>query len=155
MVDGATGKTDVVVAEVKGGESNKPNSVWCGSRAKDVGRYIARFVGLHTEAEIPAVGDALAGAFRFEDERCRFRYILFAAAANDHYQQKGVSYITFEEAISFIVEVRGQCWIDANIGVASCHHQWDRLLIDVFAIANKLGESVAQRAQEIQLMLAT
>ena len=154
LIDGAIGKIDVVVAEVKSGSSNKPNSVWRGLHSKDVGSYIARFVGLHSETDIQAVGDALATTFKFEDQRCRFRYILFATNANAHYQQRGVSYITFEQAISFIVEVRGQCWIDANIGVASCHHQWDDLLVDIFDAANNTELSATERVQQIQSMLA-
>lgn len=155
LVDGASGRIDVVVAEVKSGNDSKPNHVWRGSRANEVASYIARFVGLHNEAEVQAVGDALETTFRFEDERCRFRYIMFSGEPNPHYQRKGVSYITFEEAISFIVEVRGQCWIDANIGVASSHHQWDDLLVQVFAVANKTEKVVAERVLEIQSMLAT
>jgi hypothetical protein len=155
LVNGANGKTDVVVVEVKSGNDNKPNRVWRGAEAKQTACYIARFVGLHGEAEIQPVGDALAMAFRFEDEWCRFRYIVFADEPNAHYQQKGVSYITFEQAIAFIVQVRGQCWIDSNIGVASSHHQWDDLLVDIFAVANKIQESETERIQEIKLMLVT
>lgn len=155
LIDGANGKADVVVAEVKSGNDNKPNRPWLGSNAKEVGTYIARFVGLHRDDEVQTVGGTLATACRFEDERCRFRYIIFAIQPNAHYQQQGVSYITFEQAISFIVEVRGQCWMDKNIGVASSHHQRDDLLIEVFAIANRIEQHAAERVLEIQSMLAT
>lgn len=155
LVDGANGRTDIVIAEVKSGANNRPNSVWSGSSAKEVARYIVRFVGLHTEVEIPAVGDAVATGFRYEDWRCRFRYILFADDLNPHYQGKGVSYITFEQAIEFIVSIRGQCWIEKNIGVASAHHQWDDLLTEVFRIANNTQVPREDRVRSIRSMLAT
>ncbi|MFQ5852194.1 MAG: hypothetical protein ACE5JU_16625 [Candidatus Binatia bacterium] len=155
LIDGANGRTDVVIAEVKSGNDNRPNRVWLGPRRKDVGCYIARFVGLHREPEIEAIGDAVANRFRYDDQRSRFRYIVFATEPNPYYQGEGISYITFEQAIQFIVEVRGQCWIDENIGVASCHHQWDDLLIDLFAIANREELSIGERVRDIKSMLAT
>lgn len=140
---------------MKSGNDNRPNRVWLGPDAEKTACYIARFVGLQNESEIGPIGKALPTVFRFEDDRCRFRYMIFAADPNQHYAKKGVSYITFDEAISFIVQVRGHCWIQSNIGVASTHHQWDELLVDIFAIANKTTESEGQRVQEIRSMLAT
>lgn len=155
LIDGPDGKIDVVVAEVKSGKDNRPNPVWRGANAKRAACYIARFVGLHGDDETHVVGDALATTFRYENDRSRFRYIVFAVGPNAHYQKKGVSYITFEQAISFIVQVRGQSWIDSNIGVASSHHQWDELLVDILSVANKLKEPEQDRIQEIKSMLAT
>jgi hypothetical protein len=154
LIAGANEKIEVVIAEVKSGNDNKPNRVWRGAEAKQTACYIARFVGLHVESELQPVGDALATAFRFEDERCRFRYVVFAINSNSHYRKKGVSYITFDQAISFIVHVRGQCWVDSNIGVASAHHQWDELLVNIFAIANKTEQSEEQRIDKIKSLLA-
>jgi hypothetical protein len=42
----------------------------------------------------------------------------------------------------------------AGIGVAS-HNQWDELLIQLSAIANKLELPINQRVDEIRSMLAT
>ncbi len=155
LVSGASGKFDVVVAEVKSGKGNTPNPIWHGPGAAEAAAYIARFVGLHSrENEVRAVGNALAAKFRFEDDRSRFRYIMFSRAPNSHYQKKGMSVITFEQAISFIVEVRGECWVRADIGVASSHHQWDELLVEIFEIANEHGKSVATRVRDIQSLLA-
>jgi hypothetical protein len=154
LVDGVTGKIDVVVAEAKSGNSDKPNAVWAGPNARVAAGYIARFVGLHRENELDAVAAAIASRFSFEDERCWFRYVLFADQSNRHYKEKGVSYITYRQAIEFIVSVRGQCWIESNIGVASVHSQWDDLLIDIFRVANKMQDAVESRVLEITAMLA-
>lgn len=155
LVDGANGKVDVVVAEAKSGNSDTPNAIWVGPNARLAASYIARFVGLHRENELDAVADGIASRFSFEDERCRLRYILFSDQPNGHYQAKGVSYITYQQALEFIVSIRGECWIESNIGVASVHNQWDALLIDVFKVANKTQESVDSRVREIRTMLAT
>lgn len=156
LIDGAPEKFDIVIAEVKSGNDNRPNRVWRGGRGREVGSYIARFVGLHSsDAEVGVIGDALATSFRFEDERCRFRFITFSSEPNLYYRERGMSCITFEEAISFIVDVRGQCWIDASIGVASSHQQWDKLLVDIFAVANRTDEPFADRVRVIESLLAT
>jgi hypothetical protein len=155
LVDGADRKADVVIVEVKSGNDSTPNRVWKAPQPDPAISYLVRFIGLHAEAEIGPVAHALASTFRFEDDRCRIRYVMFSREANAHYQQRGVTYITFDEAISFIVEVRGQSWFSAGIGVASLHNQWDELLIQVFAIANQLEMPVSERVDEIRSMLAT
>jgi hypothetical protein len=154
LVDGASGMTDVVVAEAKSGNEDRPNKVWLGPHAEHVARYIARFVGLHEESALQSVGHSLGTAFRFTDERSRFRYVLFAESPNTYYAGRGVSYITYEQAIHFIVEVRGPCWIESQIGVVSAHHQWDDLLVAIFKVANRTNESVDTRVQEIKSMLS-
>ena len=152
---GAHGKTDVVIAEVKSGDDSTPNRVWKSQQPHPAISYLVRFIGLHTEEQLGPVAHALASTFRFEDDHCRIRYVMFSREANTHHQQRGVTYITFDQAFSFIVEVRGQSWFNAGIGVASLHHQWDELLIQLFAIANKLELSVNERVDEIRSMLAT
>ncbi len=155
LVNDAVGKPDIVVAEVKSGNENRPNRVWREMAANPSISYIVRFVGLQREDEIPQVAQALATGFRFEDCNCRFRYIVFAKEPNEHYQSRGVTYITFREVITFIVTVRGQSWIEENIGVASIHDQWDDILTTMFAIANRTDCSVQKRVEEIETFLAT
>jgi len=155
LVDGVVGKTDVVIAEVKSGNDTTPNRVWKAPQPDPAISYLVRFIGLHAEADIAPVAHALASTFRFEDDRLRIRYFVFARDVNAHYQQRGVTYMTFDQAIRFIVEVRGQSWFNAGIGVASAHSQWDELLIQLFAIANKQTVSIDQRVDEIRVMLAT
>ena len=154
LVAGSDQKTDVVVAEVKSGNGNKPNAAWKKMGASHPAiPYIVRFVGLHDESEISDVAKALASDFHFEDDRCRLRYIVFARKCNKDYASKGVTYITFRDVIRFLVEVRGQSWIECNLGVASCHTQWDEVLKEVFSIANDRA-SVDERIERIESYLA-
>jgi hypothetical protein len=155
LTDGSAGKTDVVIAEVKSSNENKPNKAWRAGVPDPSISYVVRFVGLHAEPELAQVAKALSTTFRFENDHCRYRYAVFSKEPNEHYAAKGVTYITFREAIEFIVRERGQCWVEANIGVASLHHQWDDMLIEIFHIANSYERSVEQRADDIETFLAT
>jgi hypothetical protein len=80
---------------------------------------------------------------------------VFANEPNDHYASKGVTYITYPDAVRFIVEIRGQSWIEAGIGVASVHQQWDEMLIDMFRMANAHDRTIDKRVNDIQSFLAT
>ncbi len=156
LVDGAKGRIDAVIAEVKSGNDNKPNRVWRDPvEARKVATYIARFVGLHDGPDLERVGNTLSTTFRLEDDKCRFRYVVFSNDPNEHYEGKGVTYITFNHVIAFIVKVRGESWIKTNIGVASAHGQWGDLLAQVFAIANKTEDSQEKRVSEIKTFLAS
>ena len=155
LVSGAGDRMDIVLAEVKSRKNNKPNGVWLTGTPDPSIIYMVRFIGCHDDAQVPRVAQALATAYRFEDARSRYRYIVFSAEPNEHYLSKGVEYITFRQAIDFIVTIRGQCWIEANIGVASCHHQWDDLLKDILGIANDHSRTIEDRADEIEAFLAT
>jgi hypothetical protein len=124
-------------------------------QADPVISYVVRFIGAHSEPEVAAVAQALATTFRFEDARTRYRHVLFSNERNDYYASKGVSYITYQEAARFIVEVRGNSWIDAGIGVKSVHQQWDEMLIEVFKIANVHERSVEQRVADLLSFLVT
>jgi len=155
LTDGSQGKMDVVIAEAKSGNENRPNKAWRAGAPDPSISYVVRFVGLHAEGELRSVAQALATAFRFEDDRCRYRYVVFSKEPNEHYASRGVKYITFREAIDFIVGVRGQCWVEKNIGVASLHHQWDDMLIEIFRIANNHERTVEQRADDVETFLAT
>lgn len=147
-------KTDVVIAEVKSGKDNTPNRVWKKGDSDRTIAYVVRFVGLHDECEINDVADALASTFRFEDDCCRLRYMIFAHEINKYYEQKGVTYIPFRCVIRFLVTVRGQSWIDCDLGVASVHTQWDEVLDEVFSIANEHTLLVDQRIKCIESYLA-
>jgi hypothetical protein len=125
LTEGAGGRFDVVIAEAKSGNENRPNPVWRAGTPDPAISYIVRFIGVHPDGEVQDVAKSLATTFRFEDPRSRYRYVLFSNRPNDHYASKGVTYITYRDAARFIVEVRGQSWIEAAIGVASVHQQWD------------------------------
>lgn len=155
LTDGSEGKMDLVIAEAKSGNENRPNKVWRAGTPDPSISYVVRFMGLHAKGELRHVAQALATAFRFEDDRCRYRYVVFSKEPNEHYASRGVTYITFREAINFIVGVRGQCWVETNVGVASLHHQWDDMLTEIFRIANNHELTVEQRADDIEAFLAT
>jgi hypothetical protein len=155
LVAGSYGKTDVVIAEVKSGKGNKPNAAWKNGGSSHVIQYLVRFVGIHEEHEIRGVAKALASGFRFENHRCRLRYIVFAPETNEHYMSKGVTYIKFRDVISFLVRVRGMSWIDCNLGVASYHSQWDEVLNEVFSIANNHALPADERVECIESYLAS
>ena len=72
-----------------------------------------------------------------------------------YYSSKGVIYITYREAIQFIVDVRGNSWIEAGIGVTSVHQQWDEMLVEMFRIANAHDRDAGQRVSDLGSYLAT
>ena len=125
LVGGATGKVDVVIGEVKTGDS-RPNPVWRANGSVAAIEYLVRFIGLcSTEEQVREVATELRVHFRRESVNTRYRYVIFCHKPNEHYRKLGVQHITFSEMIRFLVEIRGQSWINANIGVASVHYQID------------------------------
>lgn len=150
LASGCDGRFDVVIAEAKSGAENRPNGVW---RKKDNGNSIAhltRFVGLcRSEDEIALVSSELATNYRYEGKETRYRYIIFSGKPNEHYLTLGVTYVTYSDAIRFMVEERGECWRNANIGVASVHYQWNPLINRIFKIANDSSSSIEARCREI------
>lgn len=137
LVNGAEGRFDVVIAEVKSGESNSPNPTWQQpDRVSDV-EYLLRFIGWHRdETEIQKAAKQLQANYTFEDADVRLRYIIFSQKENRAWSDRHVKYITFEDCIQFISEKRGQSWAQSGIGLRSMHDQWDPLINDVFKIAN-------------------
>jgi len=150
LVAGAEGKFDVVIGEVKGGATNKPNAAWRpGAHAHPL-EDLVRFMGLlPSEAEIKRNADILSRTYRCETNRCRMRYLIFAEKPNAHYRSLGVQYITFREIARFLVDVRGQCWLDSGLGVASSHPQWDPLLLKVFHVANDCSLPIDERTDRV------
>ena len=155
LMTGLDDRLDVVIAEAKSGNENRPNPSWRSGKAEPAISYIVRFIGTHTESEVGSVAEALATTFRFEDARTRYRYIVFSKQRNDSYASKGVTYITYREAIQFIVDVRGNSWIEAGMGVKSVHQQWDEMLVEMFRIANAQDRDVSQRVSDLESYLAT
>jgi len=148
LVDNQNERFDVVVAEVKSGNLNQPNAVWRNKNLVPI-KYIVRFVGLYEESLIDKVANELASRYSYEDERSRIRYIIIANEPNQHYLDQGVKYITFPQITQFIVEVRGQSWLESGIGVASVHYQWDEQINKIFEIANDFEKSLAERQSAI------
>ena len=150
LTAGAAGRVDVVFAEAKSGRNNKPNRVWLTDSAGAVVHYLVRFVGHHDEVQGAVVATELARSYAYIDATSRYRYVIFASEPNVHYAEKGVSYITFRQAAEFLVRIRGESWIEAGLGVASIHQQWDELLTELFAIANDQRRSPEERIAAIE-----
>ncbi|MGA9564231.1 MAG: hypothetical protein WBS19_01790 [Candidatus Korobacteraceae bacterium] len=149
LVNGSEGKHDVVIAEVKAGDDAKPNSVWRGGDLEVI-KYIVRFVGLKPSmSSVGKVARELKEHFSYEDQKCRFRYAIFSDSANPHYQQKGVSYFQVEPMVRFLAEVRGDCWVNQGIGMASVHYQWDKMINSIFKIANERAAPLPDRCERI------
>jgi hypothetical protein len=148
LVEGSDGRMDVIIAESKSGGENRPNKVWREKEQRAV-EYITRFVGLcETEEEIGKVSCGLLSKYFYENERARYRYIIFSEEPNAHYRDKGIGYMTYEDLVRFLVSVRGECWVTANIGVASVHDQWNPLIKEVFEIANDQSRPIDERRKE-------
>jgi hypothetical protein len=153
LVHQQNGRYDVVIAEAKSGNSNTPNSVWRNQVLEPI-EYIVRFIGLcESEDEIRQIASRIASDYCYEDNRVRFRYILFSETSNKHYSERGVTFISYAQIIEFLVEIRGPCWIDSGIGVSSIHPQWDDLINQIFEIANNFDISKDERMGQITAML--
>lgn len=148
LVDGQNERFDIVIAEVKSGNENRPNPVWRNRNLVPI-EYIIRFIGLYKESEVHRIAGELSARYCFENERSRIRYIIFASEVNQHYANQGVKFITFAQMAQFITDIRGQCWIKSGIGVASVHYQWDEQINEVFAIANDHSKSLSQKQSAI------
>ena len=135
LVGGSEDQTDVVIAEAKTGEA-KPNRVWREGDTETI-KYMARFIGLwKSEAELQEVASHLASRYRWEAPGVRVRYIVFCVEPNQHYASRGVTYLNLYHMLRFFVRERGECWLRANLGVASAHYQWDPVINRILEIAN-------------------
>lgn len=89
LVSGQNKRFDVVIAEVKSRENNRPNSVWREKHLRSI-QYIVRFIGLFEESQIDEVAKEFAEHYCFENEKNRMRYIIFARNINQYYEKKGL-----------------------------------------------------------------
>lgn len=130
-------KIDVIIAECKTGNQNGLNSIWSNGNAKAI-EYLLKFCGLFsTEKQVKEVASELLTNLKFEDDRIRVRPILFAQQPPaKSWQDKGLSFISCSDIIDFLIGQRGECWVESEIGVRSIHDSWDKLINDLFKIAN-------------------
>lgn len=153
LVAHANGKMDVVIGEVKTGDS-RPNPVWRPNGNLGAIEYLVRFIGLcSTDDEIRKVASNLRTYFRFNSPTARYRYVIFCETPNEHYAKAGVEYVTFTDMVRFLVQVRGQCWIAANIGVASVHYQWDALIKQIFNVINTPDVEAENKISEVTRLI--
>jgi hypothetical protein len=148
-------RIDFVVGEVKTGKEDKPNKIWRDKNINAIS-YLLRFAGfIETEAELDAVARVLSndGIYIHSGNQYSVRLVLFSQnGANKNW--KHLTQISLEHIVNFILETRGQCWIESGIGVASIHYQWDQLINAVFQAANDHTADMAERKNRIMALLA-
>jgi hypothetical protein len=153
LVEGAEGRFDAVLAEVKSGESDSPNRIWRNGETSHI-EYLLRFVGWHNDDEkIRIAAKQLSRRYTFEESNLRIRYIIFAERINLAWSSRGVKYITFDDCIKYISEERGRCWARSGIGRRSMHDQWNPLIKHLFQIANDNSLISSRRREEIRRIL--
>ena len=104
---------------------------------------------------IDEVSQEIASHYAYEDKRNRIRYAVFADELNQHYVQQGVKYIIYSQIVQFLVEVRGQCWIESGIGIASIHYQWYEQINKIFELANDFRMLQEERESTILTFLVS
>lgn len=130
---------------IKYGERKKQQAV----------EYILRFAGfIETEAEISRVSKAVMGTGQFNSPNQEYSIRLVVISENKlNKNWRHLANISIENIIDFIVDVRGQCWVEQNKGIASIHYQWNKLINDIFEIANNMTVSTVERKEEIRRLL--
>jgi len=133
---------DLIIIESKTGTTNKPNKTWKNDSRIDNIKYIIRFFGLTDNALIiEEISKNLITKYNYDWGDYSIRFIIVSESENEYYSKKGVTYITIDEILNFIIETRGKSWINANMGIASQHQQWSIFMNKIFIIANKKGIS--------------
>lgn len=155
LTDGAAGRTDLVVGEVKTGNQNEPNRVWKhASTHKEIVAYVLRFCGLLALGdEFDKAVNTFAKTYKYEDKDRRIRYVIFANEPHTRHTERGITYIPYASIIEYMVEVRGQSWTGSGIGVASLHQQWSDPIKQIFSIANDADKSLAQKKKDVLTLL--
>lgn len=145
---------DFVITEVKTGLSSKPNKVWVQKNIEVI-KYIIRFAGfIESEKEIEEIALELAekGFFHDNNKRYSIRLVLISEVKVNANWSHLIN-ITFDQIIDFLVEIRGQCWLEENIGVASIHYQWDDIINEIFTVANNQDISLEERKKLINRII--
>ncbi len=137
LVDGQGNRNDIIIADAKTGKQDKPNENWKHKKIETV-EYALRFIGsIFDEGEISLTANHLLTNYAYQNNNCRYRYIIFAEQENSYYENLGVKYITYNSIIQFLINTRGPCWILNKTGIKSIHDQWDPLIKNIFAICNE------------------
>ena len=147
-------KIDIVIAECKTGEQNVLNKVWSKSNFQAM-EYLLKFCGVFKESkQIKEVAKTLLSDLKYEDDKFRIRFILFAEKSpSKEFQDKGLTFISCVEIINFLTLERGECWVASEIGTKSIHEPWDTLIKDIFKIANDRTKSSDKKEKEIYEIL--
>jgi hypothetical protein len=130
-------KIDIVIAECKTGEQNGLNKVWSKGNFQAM-EYLLKFCGVFKEdKQIEVVAERLLNDFKYEDDKLRIRFIIFAQKSpSKELIDKGLTFISCSEIINFLTKERGGCWVASDIGLKSIHDPWDKLIKSIFNVAN-------------------
>lgn len=147
-------KIDHVIVEVKTGNKNTPNKVWQKKKIDPI-KYMVRFSGfVPSEAEIDKIAEALLETSLYEDPNHNYisRFIIISESkVNEHWNQ--VTNILFSDIYSFLIDVRGNCWIEEKIGRYSIHYQWHPLINKIFTVINNDTLDRETKYSEIQKIM--
>jgi hypothetical protein len=146
---------DFVIAEVKSGDRIRLNSIWRRANPEqDKARieYMLRWLGpFRDQATIELVAEKLRTEVRAHHANYSVRLILFAKRDAPQGLPEGITVITFEQIMRFIVESRANCWIQLGVGTRSRHPQWSELVNMLWAVAGP--ERRLKPAEKIAAML--
>lgn len=147
-------KIDIVIAECKTGEQNGLNKVWSKGNFQAM-EYLLKFCGVFKESkQIEDVAKTLLSDLKYEDDKFRLRFILFAQKSpSKDLLNKGLTFISCLEILNFLTLVRGECWVASEIGTKSIHDPWDTLIKDIFKVANDSTKSSDEKKKDIYALL--
>lgn len=131
-------RIDCLVAEIKGGERIRLNSIWRDSSDKTKGRvqYIIRWLGCLQDEEITAqIGEELQKRLYAEHGPYSFRVVLFARRRAPQNLPNGLCVITFDDIMRFIVTSRANSWLELGVGTRSRHSQWSEFVNELWTLA--------------------
>lgn len=145
-------EVDFVITEVKTGNQNTPNSIWKDGRWEVVA-YILRFAGfIKDEDQIEAIAKIVIEKQHFQCKAFSIRLVVISDSILTKKWQH-LCHIPIKSIIDFIVDVRGRCWQESGLGIASSHPQWHPLIIHIFKIANDFSITEDARKKQILLLL--
>lgn len=155
LINGSDCKIDFVIVEVKTGKENKPNKLWREKKIQII-EYIVRFAGFIENTEtIVSVANQLAETNNYNDPNGEFSIRLIVISENPlNKNWNHLLNISIDSIIDFFVDVRGGCWINQNLGIASLHSQWEPIISDILKIANEHEIEVAVRKERIRNLLS-
>jgi hypothetical protein len=148
-------KIDFLVAEIKGGERIRLNSIWRdqSESARQRIEYIIRWLGcIDDRDQIARVSGDLQQNFRAEFGQFSFRVVLFAKRCTPQNLPFGMTVITFEDIMRFIVTSRANSWIEFGLGTRSQHSQWSELVNELWTLAGP--ENPVEIERKIGRMIA-
>jgi hypothetical protein len=149
------GLIEFVIAEVKGGDRIRLNSIWRND-ARDQSRsrleYLIRWLGCFPQEDtIAGVSARLQNEIHAEQGEYSFRLILFAKRDTIQGLPQGIKVITFAQITRFIVRSRANSWLQLGIGTRSRHPQWSELMNELWAIAGP--ECIESENEKVLRML--